>query len=285
MAQGFAAGLVAQGFAAGVVAQGFAAGLVAQGFAAGLVAQGFAAGLVAQGFAAGLVAQGFAAGVVAQGFAAGVVARGFAAGLVAEGFAASFATTVRNPTVGMPNAAYKASRILIRQAESRRAPVGSALAELSRTACLVAAVLLAFNLAGIASHEAVFAQQLLEVDVFEAERAGNAKADSAGLTGDATTDDVAPDVIAVASFRHGQRHRGRATRVVREEELLELQTVDHELAGPGLDAHASAGSLATAGAPDIRIIYYHLMLLNQLLADDRSQTMGFCASCGCEGPR
>src|SRR5262245_7519015 len=54
-----------------------------------------------------------------------------------------------------------------------RAADHSALAELRRTACLVAAVLLAFDLARVARQEAVFTQHLVEVRVFAQQRAGH----------------------------------------------------------------------------------------------------------------
>src|SRR5688572_18166146 len=144
-------------------------------------------------------------------------------------------------------------------ARARRAPRGerSALAELRRPARLVAAVLLALDLARVAGQQAVVAQQLVEVLVLRAQRARDAEAHRAGLAGRAAAGDVRPDVVVVARLGDDQRLLRGAPRVVGDEELVELATVDHELAGARLDAHARRRRLAATGAPDVRVVHCH----------------------------
>src|SRR5262249_40680425 len=120
---------------------------------------------------------------------------------------------------------------------------GSALAELRRTARLVPPVLLPLDFARIAREQTVIAQHLVEVLVLRPERARQAEAHGAGLAGDAAAVDVARDVVVVAGLGDRQRHQCLPPRVVRDEELLDLDTVDHELAGASLDAHAGSRRL------------------------------------------
>ena len=95
--------------------------------------------------------------------------------------------------------------------------------------------------------------------VLFAEGSRNAEAGRSGLAGNSTTLDVDPDVVGIAGLGRRQRLDRSATSVRSHEEGLNLLTVDNELAGAGLDTDASGGRLATAGAPDVRVVDYHVL--------------------------
>ena len=132
-----------------------------------------------------------------------------------------------------------------------------ALAELSRTAGLVATVLLALDFPRIPRHEPVLTQDTLKALVLQAQRACNAEARSSGLTRNAAALDVDPDVIRVARFRCDQGLQRCAASVLGHEEGGDLLAVDDELAGARLDADSGSRRLATTSAPNVRVVDYH----------------------------
>src|SRR5690606_25413496 len=122
------------------------------------------------------------------------------------------------------------------------------LRELLATARLVEADLLTFDFTGIAGHEAGVRQRGLQFSVVLDQGTGDAVTDSASLAGLAATMNIHHDVEGGAVLGQFQRLTHDHAAGFAREELIQRLAVHDDLAGTGLQEHASDGGLATTGA-------------------------------------
>jgi hypothetical protein len=124
-----------------------------------------------------------------------------------------------------------------------------ALGELEAATGAGLAVLLTFDLTGVAAEEIVFAQDGFEGGVEFHEGAGEAQDDGAGLASVAATGDIDEHVNGADDLGELQGVGDVATVTGFGEVHVDFFVVDEVLAGAGLDADAGDGGLATARAP------------------------------------
>src|SRR5215213_5921564 len=122
-----------------------------------------------------------------------------------------------------------------------------ALRELEAAAGLLLAVLLTLDDARIAGQEAFLLERAAKIRLVVGQRLGEAVTDCAGLAGETATVNVDGDVVLAFALgdleRLSEDHAQHGTGEVD----LGRTTVDHDLAGAGLDPHAGNRVLALAG--------------------------------------
>src|SRR5438132_6403042 len=125
---------------------------------------------------------------------------------------------------------------------------------------LVAAVLLALDLARISGEEAGLLERLAVLAVGEQQGARDAVTQSLGLGGDAAAVDVRHHVEAVPRVGHLEGLIDHHPRGLAPEIIIQTPTVDVELPLAGDQSHARDGGLATPRCPIGSFSFRHCSL-------------------------
>ena len=129
------------------------------------------------------------------------------------------------------------------------------LGELWSTSCGFETVLLSFLHSGVAGHEAGGLQRSAVLRVQGDQSAGNAVADSTGLTGYAAAGDGDDNVNLAQQIGGDQRLTDDQLQGVQTEILVDVTAVDDDGTGAVLvNANTGNGGLTTAGAVKILLL-------------------------------
>ena len=121
-----------------------------------------------------------------------------------------------------------------------------ALAELEALAGTGLAGLFAFLHARVTRQQALGLQRAAEFGADLQERAGDAKADCAGLATDSAAGGIRGDVLSVAALRDFKRLQDQTLKGGDRKVVVVRTSVDEDFSRPGREAHACSGGLAAS---------------------------------------
>ena len=127
------------------------------------------------------------------------------------------------------------------------------LGELTCATCGFETVLLSFLHTRVSCEEACLLEKRAVRIVSEEERTGYAVTDRACLTGDAAALYVGNDVVLAYGVGNAERLIDNELEGFKTEILVDVTTVDGDLAGTGIQTNAGDGALSSAGTVEIRL--------------------------------
>ena len=127
------------------------------------------------------------------------------------------------------------------------------LGELGRATSGFETVFLSFLHTRVSREEAGLLQEGAVRIVGEKELTGYAVTDRACLTGDAAALNVGNDVILADSIGNAERLVDNELEGFQTEIIVDVTTVDGDLAGTGIQTNAGDGALSSAGTVEIRL--------------------------------